>query len=152
MASAPFGAEPILDERTDAGFRHLDAQWPDGVRHPPARPAAPDEAFGELRVGPDHVGFGGADGGELEKWATRLDELGIEHGGIMDAPYGSGLSFRDPDGIALEFFAPPNLTHIPCGRRGLSESSRRTRERRRRTAPAARTRQNARRAACPSSV
>jgi len=28
-------------------------------------------------------------------------------GGIVDAPYGSGLSFRDPDGIALEFFAPP---------------------------------------------
>jgi len=34
-------------------------------------------------------------------------ELGVEHGGIVDAPYGSGLSFRDPDGIALEFFAPP---------------------------------------------
>jgi len=29
------------------------------------------------------------------------------HGGIVDAPYGSGLSFRDPDNIALEFFAPP---------------------------------------------
>jgi glyoxylase I family protein len=25
----------------------------------------------------------------------------------VDAHYGSGLSFRDPDGIALEFFAPP---------------------------------------------
>ena len=25
----------------------------------------------------------------------------------MDAGYGSGVSFRDPDGIALEFFAPP---------------------------------------------
>ena len=25
-----------------------------------------------------------------------------------DASYGSGLSFRDPDGIALEFFAPPS--------------------------------------------
>ena len=37
----------------------------------------------------------------------RLDELGIEHGGIKDAAYGSGVSFRDPDGIALEFFAPP---------------------------------------------
>ncbi len=24
-------------------------------------------------------------------------------GGIVDASYGSGLSFRDPDGIALEF-------------------------------------------------
>ena len=32
----------------------------------------------------------------------------LEHGGIVDAPYGSGLSFRDPDNIALEFFAPPS--------------------------------------------
>ena len=44
---------------------------------------------------------------ELETWAGRLTELGVEHGGIVDAGYGSGLSFRDPDGIALEFFAPP---------------------------------------------
>ncbi|MDP9185068.1 MAG: VOC family protein [Actinomycetota bacterium] len=55
----------------------------------------------------DHVSFGCADRGELERWATRFDELGIEHGQIKDASYGSGLSFRDPDGIALEFFCPP---------------------------------------------
>ena len=48
-----------------------------------------------------------ADRTELEKWAARLDELGIERGRIKDAAYGSGVSFRDPDGIALEFFAPP---------------------------------------------
>jgi hypothetical protein len=34
--------------------------------------------------------------------------LGIEHGGIVDAHYGSGLSFRDPDNIALELFCPPS--------------------------------------------
>jgi catechol-2,3-dioxygenase len=45
---------------------------------------------------------------ELERWVERLDALGIRHGGIVDASYGSGLSFRDPDGIALEFFAPPS--------------------------------------------
>jgi hypothetical protein len=39
--------------------------------------------------------------------SRALDELGIVHGGIKDAHYGSGVSFRDPDGIALEFFAPP---------------------------------------------
>jgi hypothetical protein len=38
---------------------------------------------------------------------ARLGELGVQHGGIVTAPYGLGLSFRDPDGIALEFFAPP---------------------------------------------
>ena len=38
---------------------------------------------------------------------SRLDELGVAHSGIDDQHYGSGVSFRDPDGIALEFFAPP---------------------------------------------
>jgi len=33
--------------------------------------------------------------------------MGIVRGRIKDASYGSALSFRDPDGIALEFFAPP---------------------------------------------
>jgi glyoxylase I family protein len=48
-------------------------------------------------------------------WCERLlgsgpvldEELGIPHGGIVDAHYGSGLAFRDPDNIALELFAPP---------------------------------------------
>lgn len=39
--------------------------------------------------------------------APRLDELGIAHGGVQDAGYGSGLSFRDPDGLPLELVAPP---------------------------------------------
>ena len=43
-----------------------------------------------------------------QTWAARLDELGIKNDGIKDAHYGSGVSFRDPDGIALEFFAPPS--------------------------------------------
>lgn len=38
---------------------------------------------------------------------AKLDELGIAHEGIKKAHYGSGLSFRDPDNIALEFFAAP---------------------------------------------
>ncbi len=75
--------------------------------HQHATPA-PAGRFSEFRVGLDHVSFGCADRGELEKWTSRLDELGIEHGGIKDAAYGSGVSFRDPDGIALEFFAPPS--------------------------------------------
>lgn len=38
---------------------------------------------------------------------SRLDERDIDHGDFVDGHYGSGLSFRDPDGIALEFFTPP---------------------------------------------
>ena len=67
-----FDADPVLDEHTAAGFRHL--VWI-------------------------------LDGGTV--FGIHQHELGVQHGGIVDAPYGSGLSFRDPDGIALELFAPP---------------------------------------------
>lgn len=101
--------EPVLDEHTDAGFHHVVWAFDNGTvfgihQHDQQ---VPDERFAETRVGLDHVGFGCANRAELERWVGRLEVLGIEHGGIVDAPYGSGLSFRDPDGIALEFFAPP---------------------------------------------
>lgn len=102
-----FGADPVLDEDTDAGFHHLVWLLEGGTLfgiHQHRNPA-PDEGFSEFRVGLDHVGFGCASRGDLQAWVDRLDGLGIAHGGIVDAPYGSGLSFRDPDGIALEFFA-----------------------------------------------
>lgn len=102
-------ADPVLDETTDAGFHHLvwllDGGTIFGI-HQHERPA-PDERFSEFRVGLDHVGFGVASRAELENWVGKLNKLGIAHGDIVDAPYGSGLSFRDPDGIPLELFAPP---------------------------------------------
>jgi catechol 2,3-dioxygenase-like lactoylglutathione lyase family enzyme len=102
-------AEPVLDEDTDPDFHHTVYLLGNNTLlglHQHQQPA-PAERFSEFRVGLDHVAFGCADRAELEKWARRLDELGIAHGQIKDASYGSGLSFRDPDGIALEFFAPP---------------------------------------------
>jgi glyoxylase I family protein len=103
-------AKPVLDEDTDPDFHHtvylLGNTTLFGL-HQHARPA-PEEPFSEFRVGLDHVAFGCADRAELEKWDRRLDELGVAHGPITAAGYGSGLSFRDPDGIALEFFAPPD--------------------------------------------
>jgi catechol-2,3-dioxygenase len=102
------GAKPVLDEDTDPGFHHtvyLLGNTLLGLHQHTTE--APAEQFSEHRVGLDHVAFGCASRAELEQWLQRLDELGIEHGGIKDRPYGSGLSFRDPDGIALEFFAPP---------------------------------------------
>lgn len=104
------GADPVLDEHTDAGFRHLVWLLDGGTLlgiHQHER-GVPDERFSEFRVGLDHVAFACANRGELERWMDRLNELGISHGGIVDAGYGSGLSFRDPDNIALEFFAPPS--------------------------------------------
>src|SRR4051794_7353353 len=101
------GTDPVLDEDTGP-FRHVVFavggtlvglhQFLEGATGAP---------FDEHRVGLDHVAFGCADRGELTTWQKHLEDLGIRHGGIVDAGYGSGLSFRDPDNIALEFFAPP---------------------------------------------
>jgi glyoxylase I family protein len=102
-----FGTEPVLDEDVGA-FHHI--VFPVGGTliglhgHPTT---VTDDRFDERRLGLDHVAFGCDDRSQLEQWVERLDALGVAHGGIVDAPYGSGLSFRDPDGIALEFFAPP---------------------------------------------
>ena len=106
---ALLGAEPLLDEHTAAGFRHLVWALDNGTLfgiHQHDR-AAGDGGFSEFSVGLDHVGFGCTNRAELEQWKARLDGLGITNDGIVDEHYGSGLSFRDPDGIALEFFAPP---------------------------------------------
>lgn len=104
-----FDAKPVLDEDTGP-FRHVvwlvGGQTLVGLHQFPD--PADDLSFNERRVGLDHLAFNCADRNELEQWPARLDELGIAHGGIVDASYGSGLSFRDPDGIALEFFAPPS--------------------------------------------
>jgi catechol-2,3-dioxygenase len=102
-------AQPVIDEDTDPDLHHTVYLVGNGTLlglHQHVKPA-PDEPFDEHRVGLDHVAFGCANRTQLEQWARRLDALGIEHGGIKDAAYGSGLSFRDPDNIALEFFAPP---------------------------------------------
>lgn len=106
---ALFGSEPAIDEDTDPDLHHTVWVVGNGTLiglHQHGTPTPP-EAFSELRIGLDHVAFGVPDRTELEKWVTRLDELGVPHGDIKDAHYGSGLSFRDPDGLALEFFAPP---------------------------------------------
>lgn len=101
------GSDPVIDEDTGP-FRHV--VWLIGgtllgLHQFHDADAGPD--FDEHRLGLDHVAFGCANRAELESWQAYLDELGYPHGGIVDAPYGSGLSFRDPDNLALEFFAPP---------------------------------------------
>jgi glyoxylase I family protein len=104
-----FGSDPVLDE--DAGsFYHvvfaLDGGALFGLHTHPTPNDQPE--FSEYRSGLDHVAFAVGSRSDLESWESRLNDLGISHGGIVDAGYGSGLSFRDPDNIALEFFAPPS--------------------------------------------
>lgn len=102
------GADPVLDEDTGP-FHHTVFAIGGTLLGLHAFPggAAAGDVFEERRIGLDHIAFGCASRVELEKWQAHLDEIGVKHGGIVDAHYGSGLSFRDPDNIALEFFAPP---------------------------------------------
>jgi glyoxylase I family protein len=104
-----FDAKPVLDEDTGP-FRHV--VWLVGGQTLVGLHQFPDledaRRFDERRIGLDHLAFQCTNRAELEEWAARLDELGVAHGGIKDAGYGSGVSFRDPDNIALEFFAPPS--------------------------------------------
>jgi glyoxylase I family protein len=103
-----FGSDPVIDEDTGP-FHHvvwLMGGTLVGIHHFPD--PADSLPFNERRLGLDHLAFACSNRAELEQWKARLDELDIANGGIVDAPYGSGLSFRDPDNIALEFFAPPS--------------------------------------------
>jgi glyoxylase I family protein len=104
-----FGGEPVLNEDEQTGnFHHTVFALGSGQLfglHTHPQPAT--DPFDEHRTGLDHVSFACRARDELQSWAAKLDGLGIAHGGIVDANYGSGVSFRDPDRIALEFFAPP---------------------------------------------
>lgn len=108
---ALLGADPVLDEDA-GGFHHAVFPIGDamllGLHSHPATDQS--DRFDETRAGLDHVGFACSNRAELEQWISHLDQLSIAHGGIVDAHYGSGVSFRDPDNIALEFFAPPATT------------------------------------------
>jgi glyoxylase I family protein len=104
-----FASEPILDEDV-GGFYHVVFALDGGTAFALHSHPAPNDQpqFSEFRSGLDHVAFAVDSRADLESWEKRLDELEISHGGIVDAPYGSGVSFRDPDNIALELFALPS--------------------------------------------
>jgi glyoxylase I family protein len=101
------GSAPVLDEDTGP-FRHAVFalggtllglhEFPEGIDELP---------FSPRRLGMDHVAFAAADRNELVAWERRLTDMVVPHGGIVDAHYGSGLSFKDPDGLPLEIFCPP---------------------------------------------
>lgn len=97
-----FAAEVMLDEPAD--HRHaavLSLPGTDlliGICQFYEHDAAP---FDPTRIGLDHFAFSVETRGDLDRWAERLDELGIEHSGAIDVPPGAILNLKDPDGIAL---------------------------------------------------
>lgn len=102
---AVFGDAEVV-EREGAGWRRLRMKFSDGlvigVTQWAGRAAA---RFDPSVVGLDHLGFACADEAQVREWARRLDALGFEHGPVEDAPYAWAVTARDPDGIAIEFYA-----------------------------------------------
>nr|MBA2600075.1 VOC family protein [Actinomycetota bacterium] len=41
---------------------------------------------------------------DVEAWARRLDDLGVQHSPIIEAAIGWILAFHDPDGMELRFY------------------------------------------------
>ncbi|HEX5190589.1 MAG TPA: VOC family protein [Streptosporangiaceae bacterium] len=64
--------------------------------------------FDENRVGLDHLSFGVASRGDLERALALFDEQGVPHGPItgLDSFGIYVLPFRDPDNVQLELTAP----------------------------------------------
>lgn len=103
-----FGAEPAmtLDDGPFARrvFALAAGQLFGLTQHDGARAGS---TFDAVAPGLDHVGFDCPDRASVAAWQTHLDQIGVVHSGIVEAPYGFALSFTDPDGNQLEFFAPP---------------------------------------------
>ena len=73
---------------------------------PPLAGTPTEDRFTERRIGLDHISLGVPGLAELERLVQVLRGAGVRTEGIRTDPAGPGVvSFRDPDGIAWEFFA-----------------------------------------------
>lgn len=62
------------------------------------------DRFDERRVGLEHLAIGCHDRDELDAWVARLDELGVSHAPVTEAPHAHLVACQDPDGVAVEFY------------------------------------------------
>jgi glyoxylase I family protein len=100
------GWEPMMEATDDNQIRFAFGLLPGGIglglrQHP----TGSREAFSPQRTGLDHASFAVSSRQELSSWEDHLAAKGTTYSPIVDAPYGAVLSFKDPDGIALEAFA-----------------------------------------------
>jgi catechol 2,3-dioxygenase-like lactoylglutathione lyase family enzyme len=97
----------MMMEGEEEGINFAFGFAPDGIALGLRQHAGTAEggAFTPERLGLDHASFAVASRDVLEEWVAHFEEKGVTCSPIVDAPYGAVLSFKDPDGIALEAFA-----------------------------------------------
>lgn len=102
-----FEVPPDADEQTreQLGFLFGGVIYALGGSLLGLRPVASD-SFDEDRVGLDHLSLAVASRAVLDDAVAVLDGLGVDHGEVKDIGAGHILELRDPDGIALELYAP----------------------------------------------
>jgi glyoxylase I family protein len=68
-----------------------------------------DEPFDERRAGLDHIALQVPDKTVLERWVEHFERFDVPHSEIKPAavPGSFLVTFRDPDNIQYEVFAPP---------------------------------------------
>jgi glyoxylase I family protein len=105
---ATLGFPIVLD--TAALFIFLAGDTAIAVRAP-ERPNAAADRFDPFRVGLDHVALGCRDERELARVAVALEQAGIASTGVKLDPLLQRryVAFKDPDGIAWEFYMAPNV-------------------------------------------
>ncbi|WP_432546051.1 VOC family protein [Kineococcus sp. SYSU DK004] len=101
--TAVLGFTPVLDFGHGRVCLHKGTGFTIGLLRPPGASGQP---FSELTTGLDHLGLAASSREELLVWERRLREHGVPHSPVQDMPLGHHLNFRDPDGIALELYAP----------------------------------------------
>jgi catechol 2,3-dioxygenase-like lactoylglutathione lyase family enzyme len=112
-----FGIKQQLEAPFEGGVHRLlaDPEWQLVIvlaQHDANRGAT----FAESHTGLDHVGFNIPDRAELEAWQERLEQNGVAKASEADrpltqsppkdTPWGTLLTFRDPDNIQLHLTAP----------------------------------------------
>ena len=107
--AALFDAAPVIDEDTEPDMHHTVYMVGNGTliglhQHKTPAPRARSASSGSGST----TSPSGAPTEQSSRNGRSDSTSSASHGGIKDATYGSGVSFRDPDGIALEFFAPPS--------------------------------------------
>ena len=102
------GWQPMFEDTDEHGIRFAFGFFAGGVglglRQHPGGGAG---EFSPDRTGLDHASFSVASRADLEAWERHLADKGATYSPIVDMDYGAVLSFKDPDGIALEVFAMP---------------------------------------------
>jgi glyoxylase I family protein len=103
------GFKPVATETTEQWIRSLCVHADSGaILALHQSRSCNGREFDERQPGLDHLALSVPGRADLEEWQLRLRSLGVAASPIADAGRGAlVLSFRDPDGIALELFHSP---------------------------------------------